>query len=94
MTEKEYYLKLGKKFRALRESQGVTQDDLAKQTGFDRTIISRFENNGKKITTFRMEQLLAALGLSLADLEAEHPPEKKTPRISTSPFLPTIRLAS
>lgn len=96
MTEKEFYIWAGDRFRGLRESKKITQFDLARDTGIDQSLISKFENHGKKISTFRMKQLLKGIGCSLADLEpeSEPTPEKKTPQASISPFLSTIRLAS
>lgn len=84
MTEKEFYIEAGKKFKELRESKHITQDKLSHITGFDRSVISRFENSGKKISTFRMKQLLEAIDCTLADLEPDNQPtpEKKTPSIS------------
>lgn len=86
MTEKEFYIWAGKRHKEIRESKHITQDELAQMTKFDRSVISRFENSGKKISTFRMKQLLEAMGCTLSDLspESEPTPEKKTP--STSPY--------
>lgn len=71
MTEKEFYVWAGKKFRQMREEKSITQDELAEKTGIDRSLISKFENTGKKISAFRLKQLLEALGLSLGDLSDE-----------------------
>jgi transcriptional regulator with XRE-family HTH domain len=96
MTEKEYYILAGKRFKDLRELKGFTQSGLSEKTGIAQSMISKFENSGEKLSTFNMRKLLKAMDCSLDDLESgfEPTPEKKTPRISTSPFLPTIRLAS
>lgn len=84
MNEKQFYVWAGDRFRTLRESKRITQFDLARDTGIDQSLISKFENHGKKISTFRMKQLLEGIGCSLSDLEPdeEYQPEKKTPSIS------------
>jgi len=85
MNEKDFYVWAGNRFRELRESKRMTQFDLAGATGIDQSLISKFENHGKKISTYRMKQLLEAIGCTLADLEPDETgPEKKTP--STSIF--------
>ena len=68
MTEKDFYVWAGKKIRDLREKANITQEELSQQTGIDRTLISKFENTGKKISAFRIKQILETMGYTLADL--------------------------
>jgi transcriptional regulator with XRE-family HTH domain len=91
MTEKEFYIWAGERHKSIRLSKGITQPELAQETGIDQSIISKFENNGKKISTFRLKQLLEAMGSSLADLEPSDPSsEKKTPSTSIYPCQPVM----
>lgn len=74
MEEKEYYEKLGKYFRDLREAKGIKQIDLASQMGIHSAIISEFENKGTKISAFRLDQIHKVL-------TGEGLFEKKTPKL-------------
>jgi transcriptional regulator with XRE-family HTH domain len=78
MNEKEFYIDAGKKIKELREKAGLTQDDIAVKTGIDRTLISKFENTGKKISAFRLKQIIEAIGISASELFGE----KKTHDLS------------
>lgn len=88
MNEKDFYVWAGNRFRELRESKRMTQFDLSQSTGIDQSLISKFENHGKKISTFRMKQLLKAIGCTLADIEPEEEPtaQKKTLSPLPSPY--------
>jgi len=68
MTEKEFYISAGKKVKELREKAGFTQDEIATKTGIDRTLLSKFENTGKKISAFRLKQIFEAMGISISEL--------------------------
>ena len=61
MTEQEYYKKLGEDIKALRESKGVKKIDLAEKMGVKSSILSEFENEGKKISAFRINQIMEIL---------------------------------
>ena len=65
MTEQEFYAWAGNKIKKLREEKNLTQEELSKITGFDQSIISKFENAGKKISAYRIKQILEAMGHTL-----------------------------
>ena len=71
MTEQEYYLKLGQDIKALRESKGMKQAELAEKMGVKATMLSEFENKGVKISACRINQIMEILN-------GETFPEKKT----------------
>lgn len=64
MTEAEYYKKLGEKFKALRKKTGRTTAEVADKIGVNRALLAQFENNGKKLSAYRIDQLLDVFGLS------------------------------
>ena len=70
MTEQEYYKKLGEEIKVLRESKGVKKIDLAERMGVKSSILSEFENEGKKISAYRINQIMEILN-------GETFPEKK-----------------
>lgn len=88
MNEKDFYIWAGKRVKEMRNLVGITQDELSQKTGIDRTLISKFENSGKKISMFRVKQILEAMGYSLADIE--HLPEKKTLSTSALQYQPVM----
>ena len=71
MTEQEYYKKLGEEIKVLRESKGVKKIDLAERMGVKSSILSEFENEGKKMSAYRINQIMEILN-------GETFPEKKT----------------
>lgn len=64
MTETEYYVWLGQEFKSRRESLGLNAAQVARRAGFNRALLSQFENDGKRISAYRINQLLRVLGLS------------------------------
>ena len=62
MQEKEYYLDLGRKFKTLRKRVGKTTEEVAEEIGVDRAMIAQFENYGKKISAYRINQLFKVFG--------------------------------
>ena len=64
MTEQEFYTELGLKFKALREKAGLTTSQVSRRIGFNRSLLMKFEEQGKKISAFRINQLLGIFGLS------------------------------
>lgn len=90
MTEKEFYVLAGKRLKEIRADKGITQEELSQKTGIDRTLISKFENTGKKISMFRVKQLLDAMDCSLGNIELHS--EKKTLLTSTYQSPQTVSL--
>ncbi len=71
MTEQEYYKKLGEDVKALRESKGMKKVELAEKMEIQSSILSEFENEGKKLSAYRINQIMEILS-------GEAFPEKKT----------------
>jgi transcriptional regulator with XRE-family HTH domain len=62
--------KLARALRNLREQHGVTQEDLAHAADVTTTALSRIEGGKANPTWTTLARILAALGVSLAELEA------------------------
>ena len=60
--------KLGKAVRAARKTRGWSQEDLAGQTGLDRTYISGIERGVRNPTISSIARIADALGLSIHEL--------------------------
>ncbi len=54
--------KIGVVLKSLRESQNLTQQQLAEKAGSKKSAISRIENHAKDIKLSTLEHLAAALG--------------------------------
>lgn len=65
--EKEYYIDLGRKFKTLRKRVGKTTEEVAEEIGVDRAMIAQFENYGKKISAYRINQLCQVFGFKAMD---------------------------
>ena len=61
-------VKFGKKLRAARQDQGVSQEKLAELAGLHRTYVSSVERGERNISLLNIERLSKALGLKMADL--------------------------
>ena len=61
MTEQEYYKKLGEDVKALRESKGMKKVELAEKMDIQSSILSEFENEGKKLSAYRIHQIMEIL---------------------------------
>ena len=62
-------MRIGERLRLLRESKGLTQEDVAKNTGSHRPYISRLENNSsEKISLSKLtEVVVEGCGSTLAE---------------------------
>lgn len=54
----------GKRLRKLRKSKGLSQEELSKQAGFDRTYVGKIERGEKSPSLETMEKLTGALDQS------------------------------
>ena len=69
MTEREYYIWLGQRFKKMREDSGMNIAQLARKIGINGALLHQFENDGKKISAFRLDALLKAFGFpSIEDI--------------------------
>ena len=67
--EKDDQLKLlGKQIRAIRESWGQTQDQMAFKAGFARSYYSGVERGVRNISSLNLIQLAKALGVEIGEL--------------------------
>ena len=82
MTENEFYEKLGKKCRELREAKGITPSQMVKKTGVSRSMLYEFESTGKKISAFRLNKIMQVL--DLPSIEDGFEPQKKNTWTSIS----------
>lgn len=82
MEEKEFYIELGKQVKALREKHDLNPAQFAKKIGIPRSLLVSFEEEGKKLSAWRINKILKYFDLgSIDDL---FQPEKKTLSISAS----------
>ena len=87
MTEMKFYKVLGERCKARRKELNLNTAQVSRRMGgFNRALIGRFENEGKKISAYRLNQLLGVL--ELQSIEDVVPSEKKTPSTSTYPCQP------
>lgn len=80
MSEAEVNNRIGAAIRVARLSRGVTQDDLAKLLGVDRTMISRYERGLRTLSAPALLTIFQYLEYSLPALhnDALHPHERAT----------------
>ena len=64
---------IGKNLAALREEQGLTQEDTASYLGVNRTVINYYETAQQEIPVLHLEKLADLFCLEVADLTAEKP---------------------
>lgn len=62
--------RFGVRVRAERERLGITQEDLADQTGLHRTYIGSVERGERNLGLINVHRIAVALGLSLSELVA------------------------
>lgn len=59
---------LGKKIRAEREANGLSQEEFADKCGFDRTYISMIERGKRNLSFLNLLKVANGLGLSVSEL--------------------------
>ena len=67
MTDKEILQGIGRKIKAERQRQGLTQDDLVQKTGFNKMKISRIENGKDGSSVIFFIKICKALGVKWCD---------------------------
>lgn len=75
MTEKDFYVKLGKRCRQVREDKGITPSAMVKKSGVARSMLYEFETSGKKISAWNINKILNVL--ELPTLEENFDSKKK-----------------
>ena len=81
--ENEFYKWIGKRLRELREKAGLKQKELSEKSGVKAPFLSKVENEGKKISAYQINKLLATMGLTQADL-LDDDGKKNSPSLSTA----------
>lgn len=64
---------LGRRIRALRLAQGLSQEALALESGLSRNMLIQVEWGKRGLLTERLGDLAQVLGVSVADLLADQP---------------------
>jgi len=72
MNVKSLNLIFGQNLRRLRTIKGLSQEELAFQSGLHRTYIGSVERGERNISLKNVEKLAKALGISPLDLLTEH----------------------
>ncbi len=67
-TKHPALIKLGENIRNLRESQGVSQEELAEKADLDRTYVGGVERGERNLTILSTLKLCKALDVELGDL--------------------------
>ena len=67
-SEKEILIKFGNKIRKLRNSLGISQEELADKAGLHRTYIGMIERAEKNITLINIEKIANALEVNIKEL--------------------------
>jgi transcriptional regulator with XRE-family HTH domain len=58
----------GLRLRALREEKGITQEQLAGDSGLDRSYVNTVENGGRNLSLIAIHKLAQALKVAARDL--------------------------
>ena len=67
---------LGRRFRALRKSRGLSLTDVAEATGISSSFLSLFETGKSDITFGRLARLIEYFGVSITDLIPDPQPDQ------------------
>lgn len=68
ISESEIYILIGKKIKTIRESKGLTQQNLADLCDFEKSNVSRIESGRTNITIKNLYKISKALNLKLQEL--------------------------
>ncbi|MBZ5591220.1 MAG: helix-turn-helix domain-containing protein [Acidobacteriia bacterium] len=89
--EKDFYPRFGQTLRKARKTSGLSQEDLAKAVGLNRTSVSNIEKGRQKILLHTFCDLLRVLNVEPRDL-IPLPIEKKPPaNPDLSGYRPAVR---
>lgn len=68
MKKHEINIRVGKKIRDIRQSKGLSQEQLAEYAEVHRTYIGMIERAEKNITLVSLEKIARALGVEIGEL--------------------------
>ncbi len=89
--DKNFYLRFGQMLREARKASGLSQEDLGKSVGLNRTSVSNIEKGRQKILLHTFCELLRVLNVGPRDL-IPLPVEKKPPaNPDLSGYRPAVR---
>ena len=71
ILERNYKLTFGKRLKEVRQSTGISQEELAFKSGLHRTYISSVERGERNISLINIKKISDALGVKPRDLMPE-----------------------
>lgn len=71
ILERNYKLAFGKRLKEVRQSVGISQEELAFKSGLHRTYISSVERGERNISLINIKKISDALGVKPRDLMPE-----------------------
>jgi transcriptional regulator with XRE-family HTH domain len=67
-TQDDFYLEVGKLIREERDTQGLTQEDLATKTSLTRNMIANIETGRQQVSLYTFISIAKGLNLKFEDL--------------------------
>ena len=67
MNEQEFYVKLGKRIKQLREKANLTQEKLAEKSGISLDYLGKIEVNKNKPGLVALYKIIKALNITFGD---------------------------
>jgi len=68
INEAKLYILIGDKIKSIRDSQGISQQDLAASCNFEKSNLSRIESGRTNITIKTLFKISTALSVKIVDL--------------------------
>ena len=68
MPDKQLLQEFGQRIRELRQSRGLSQEQLADETGFHRTYIGMVERGERNLSLSNVGQFAETFGISISEL--------------------------
>lgn len=68
MNEQQLFIKIGDKIKEMRQSKGISQQDLAAKCNFEKANMSRIEAGRTNLTIKNAYKISIALGVRLKEL--------------------------
>jgi transcriptional regulator with XRE-family HTH domain len=68
MSDETLQIQVGKRIQALRESKGISQQDLASKCNFEKSNMSRIEAGRVNSTLATLSKISKALNVNIAEL--------------------------
>ena len=68
MSEVNIYILIGRKIKNIRESKGLTQQEISDKCNFEKSTVSRIEAGRTNLTVKNLYKLSQALGVKIKEL--------------------------